>query len=92
MILDTCLLEPPEPFELALKELQQLQAGQVLHMIHRRAPQLLYEQLPQLGIATHTCQSAALVFHILMWKQVDTVAEVYSQQLINQLCVPSSCN
>ncbi len=85
IILDTCLLEPPEPFIQAMDALQQMQSGQFLHMLHRRKPRLLYPELPSRGLTSHTYQATPELFHILIWSQKDDVATTRCQQLIQQL-------
>ena len=85
VVLDACLLDPPEPLIQAMKVLQQMQPRQFLHMIHRREPRLLYAELAPLGFNSYTHKSDPHLFHILIWSQKDHVARARAQQLIHQL-------
>ncbi len=85
IILDTSLLEPPEPFIEAMEILRQIQPGQFLHMIHRREPCLLYPELLPLELTSYTHKETPQLFHVLIWSPKDPVATVRSQELIQQL-------
>ena len=85
VFLDTCLLEPPEPFVEAMAKLQAIQMGQFLHMIHRREPGLLYPELATLGLKSETLQESNQMFHIVIWQPSDPIATEGAVLLIQQL-------
>lgn len=85
VFLDTCLLEPPEPFILAINQLKQLKSGQFLHMIHRQKPKLLYPELIALELSVKTIKETEQLFHIIIWNQADAISSEASAQLMNQL-------
>lgn len=85
IFLDTSLLEPPEPFILAIEKLKRLKVGQFLHMIHRQKPKLLYPELVTLELSVETIKETEQLFHIIIWNQDDVKACEASKQLINQL-------
>jgi hypothetical protein len=66
-ILDVSDLEPPEPLERILDSLDQLGAGDWLHVRHRREPFPLYGFLRRLGYAWRTERTGEAAFDILIW-------------------------
>jgi len=65
--IDVSELEPPEPMERILTRLQQLQAGQLLRVRHRREPFPLYPMLEQAGYEHCCVQSGTEAFLIYIW-------------------------
>lgn len=77
--IDVSELEPPEPMELILARLQQLQDGQLLRVRHRREPFPLYPMLEQAGYKYYCIQSGTEVFLIYVWPHSATVEEEFCQ-------------
>ena len=75
--MDVSELEPPEPMEQILARLQQLQAGQLLRVRHRREPFPLYPMLEQAGCEYCCIQSGTEVFLIYIWPHSAPVDEAF---------------
>ena len=73
VLLDVHELEPPEPLVLTLEAAEKLQAGEYLHMLHRRDPCLLYAKLDQLG-CRYRNRNGVLV-ELYIWRDGDKEAE-----------------
>lgn len=67
-VLDVRDLEPPEPLERVLTEMDTLQAGERLLMVHRREPCMLYPILQREGFAHKTTITDDGEYHILIWR------------------------
>jgi uncharacterized protein (DUF2249 family) len=67
VLLDVSGFEPPEPFKQIVKALASLKAGDALHVVHRREPFPLYQQLPGLGYEYQTVQHIDGLYHIYIW-------------------------
>ncbi len=76
-------LEPPEPLDLALELVQQLQAGEYLRMLHRREPYPLFRLLEQDGFRYRSISSNDCPFEILIWRADDEAAEHAVQRIAN---------
>jgi len=85
ILLDARMMEPPEPFATAMNILQQLQAGQFLHMVHRRKPRLLYPELNTLGLTSHTLCHDDETYHIIVWRDEDESARNAAETCIETL-------
>jgi len=72
--LNTCEMQPPQPMELVLQAIDELQTGQYIKMIHRMEPQPLYNILLDNGYRYKVDTSSGL-FNIYIWKAVDKLAE-----------------
>jgi len=72
--LDVSGLEPPEPMERILQAIETLNAGDYLHVTHRREPHMLYPMLEKMGIAWITRQSESEGYDIFLWRKGDNIA------------------
>ncbi len=72
-----CELAPPEPMERILARLQQLQAGQLLRVRHRREPFPLYPLLEQAGYKHCCIPSGTEAFLIYIWPHSAPVNEAF---------------
>jgi len=75
--IDVSGLEPPEPLERILARLQQLQAGQLLRVRHRREPFPLYPLLEQAGYKYCCIPSGTETFLIYIWPHSTPVNEAF---------------
>lgn len=75
--MDVSELEPPEPMERILARLQQLQAGQLLRVRHRREPFPLYPMLEQAGYKYCCIQRGTEAFLIYIWRHSAPVDEAF---------------
>jgi uncharacterized protein (DUF2249 family) len=75
--IDVSELEPPEPMERILTRLQQLQAGQLLRVRHRREPFPLYPMLEEAGYKYCCVPSGTEAFLIYIWPQSVPVKEAF---------------
>jgi uncharacterized protein (DUF2249 family) len=75
--IDVSELEPPEPMERILARLEQLQAGQLLRVRHRREPFPLYPLLEQAGYKYCCIQRGTEAFLIYIWPRSALVDEVF---------------
>ena len=66
-VLDLRDLEPPEPLERILDELDHLEAGDWLRARLRREPFPLYGFLQRLGYAWKTERAGEAAFDVLIW-------------------------
>lgn len=72
--LDVSELEPPEPMERILVEIEGLGAGEYLRVLHRREPWPLFPMLEQRGFAYSMGVCASPGFVILVWRAADEAA------------------
>jgi uncharacterized protein (DUF2249 family) len=72
--LDVSGLEPCEPLERTLAALGQLGSGDLLRVLHRREPWLLFPLLEQQGYAWEMQCLGAHRFEILIWRRDDAEA------------------
>ncbi len=77
--IDVSELEAPEPMERILARLQQLQAGQLLRVRHRREPFPLYPMLEQAGYKYCCIQRGTETFLIYIWPHSAPVDEAFCQ-------------
>ncbi len=77
--LDVSELQPPEPMDIVLNALNELDSGQYIRMIHRMQPHPLYNILMDNGYRYKVDQSKDLI-HIYIWKGADKTAESYVKQ------------
>lgn len=70
LYLDVSVLEPPEPFKQIVRALASLRIGHSLHVVHRREPFPLYQQLPELGYEYQTVQHNDGLYHIYIWHRL----------------------
>ena len=75
--IDVSELEPPEPLERIFARLQQLQAGQLLRVRHRREPFPLYPLLEQAGYRHCCIPSGTEAFLIYIWPRSAPVDEAF---------------
>jgi uncharacterized protein (DUF2249 family) len=68
-LLDVRELEPPEPLERALAELDTLAADECLRLVHRREPHLLYPILQREGFDFRTEMTADYTFIVRIWRK-----------------------
>ena len=77
--MDVSELEPPEPMEQILARLQQLQAGQLLRVRHRREPFPIYPILEQAGYEFCCIPIGTEAFLIYIWPCSVPVDESFCQ-------------
>jgi tRNA 2-thiouridine synthesizing protein A len=75
VLLDVSELEPPEPLVQSIGAVEQLKAGEYLHLLHRREPCLLYDNLTQRGFASETRAGREVACEVFIWREGDTPAE-----------------
>ena len=85
VFLDARLMEPPEPFELAMAALAALTSGQFFHMRHRMAPRMLYPELVAMGLTEKTLQLGSDEVHLVVWPPTDPAASAAAEQCCAQL-------
>ncbi len=76
--LDVSDYPAPEPLEMALEAIQQLQAGKFLHLHHQRYPRLLFEQLEKRGFDSDTRSGPDESCKVFIWKSGDKLAEAHA--------------
>ena len=69
--LNACDLEPPEPYELAIAALKNLQPGEYVRLLIHRQPRLLYPWLAEHGFLEITRQVNDELFEIYIWSGND---------------------
>ncbi len=69
--LDAREMEPPQPFEQATEILRQLQPGQYLRMLHRRAPYPLFEFGQAMGLACEVLAGSSAPYEIIFYFPTD---------------------
>ena len=67
IVLDVRDLEPPEPLELVLAEMETLGRHQRIRMLHRREPYMLYPILEREHFAHETTVTEDGEIQILIW-------------------------
>ena len=70
-LLDVRDMEPPEPLERVLAEMETLQREERIRMIHRREPHLLFPMLAREQFAYEVTLTPGHEFHILIWRKPD---------------------
>jgi len=78
--LDVSELEPPEPLVRTLAAADTLARGDYLHMIHRRHPCLLFDNLDQRGFGHIECEVAPSRFELFIWYLGDAEAEAEARR------------
>ena len=73
--LDVSELVPCEPLERITEQLQRLDSGSWLYVLHRQEPHPLYRLLEQGGFAWRTRKGGTAGYVILIWRRGDEVAE-----------------
>ncbi|MCB1762211.1 MAG: DUF2249 domain-containing protein [Gammaproteobacteria bacterium] len=73
--LDVSELEPCEPLERTIEAIKRLKRGDVLRIVHRREPHLLYPLLEKGGFSWSTRTGGTSRFEILIWHRGDQQAE-----------------
>lgn len=73
--LDVSGLPPPEPLERAIEALDALGAGEVLLLLHRREPCLLYPILVERGVHHATRSPRDGEVRVAMWRAADATAD-----------------
>ena len=69
--LDAREMQPPQPFEQATDILRQLQPGQFMRMLHRRAPYPLFEFCLAMGLTYQILESSAVPCEIVFYFPTD---------------------
>jgi len=82
--LDVSALPAPEPLDRILEALAGLQAGQYLHVLHRREPWPLFDILDRDGYAWHLQAGGAAGFEIFIWKKDDAAAAAAAAPLLRR--------
>ncbi len=77
IILDVSELEPPQPFEEALKQLRKLPAGAYLRMLHRKQPLPLIQLLHENGYVVSMSNDPSGRWEIIIWNKSDPVSAAY---------------
>lgn len=72
--LDAREMEPPQPFEQATEILRQLQPGQYLRMLHRRAPYPLFEFSQAMELACEVLENSPATYEIIFYFPTDKQA------------------
>lgn len=72
--LDAREMAPPEPFEKATAILRQLEPGQYLRMLHRRAPYPLFEFCLEMGLTYTVLESTVAPYEIILYLPEDAQA------------------
>ncbi|MEC7888252.1 MAG: DUF2249 domain-containing protein [SAR324 cluster bacterium] len=62
-------LEPPEPMVVVLEAVDKLQKTEVLKMLHRQAPRLLFPLLKERGMVTHLDTFEDGSIELWIWKE-----------------------
>ena len=70
-------LEPPEPMERIFASLQQLQAGQLLRVRHRREPFPIYPMLDQASYKHYCVDLGMESYMIYIWPHTISVDETF---------------
>ncbi|OOZ40345.1 hypothetical protein BOW53_08115 [Solemya pervernicosa gill symbiont] len=78
-------MEPPEPLVLTLAAAESLATGDYLHMIHRRFPCLLFDNLDQRRCGYLKREAASGRFDVYIWSLDDPDAEMQARQAAEQL-------
>lgn len=73
VLLDVSKLAPPEPLDLSLEAVRELQSGDYLHIFHRMDPRLLYPLLDDSGFLWEK-HFGAKGFDIYVWSENDAAA------------------
>jgi uncharacterized protein (DUF2249 family) len=68
-VIDVRGLEPPQPMVLVLEQLERLQPGDRLEVVHHRRPMLLYPLLDERGYAHETDEREPGVVRIVIEKR-----------------------
>lgn len=76
VMLDVSELEPPEPLVQGLAAVERLQRGEYLRLLHRRRPNLLYENLRQRGFSSETRAGRVVACEVFIWRDGDEAAEL----------------
>ena len=69
--LDASDMEPPRPFEEAVKLLAQLQPGEFLRMSHRQIPYPLFDYCREHAFVYRLLPGATARYDILIWHEDD---------------------
>jgi len=80
--LDVSCLECPAPLESILENLDKLNPGQFLHVLHRRRPDLLYPLLEKRGFCHLARMLGNASCEILIWPQDDAMARRAAQTFL----------
>ena len=75
--IDVSELEPPEPLERIFARLQQLQAGQLLRVRHRREPFPIYPMLDQASFKHYCIDLGTETYLIYIWPHTIPVDETF---------------
>lgn len=62
-------LQPPEPLVKVLEEVETLEEGEAVLMIHRQMPKLLFPELSERGLAWEVTKQEHGEVEILIWKE-----------------------
>ncbi len=68
-LIDVSQLEPPEPMQVALAELETLANDDYLVLQHRREPFPLYAMLATMGFEHRTRPGCDTAFEIVIWRR-----------------------
>ena len=77
--IDVSELQPPEPMEIVLEQLDKIKAGQYIRMIHRMQPHPLYNILMDNGFRYKVDETQGLI-NIYIWKGTDKEAEEHFKE------------
>ena len=84
IILDTSMLQPPLPMDMALEAIDKLETGQYIKMLHRMQPHPLYNILMDNGFK-YKIHSTDELFEIYIWKATDkTTGNIIKDLLKNE--------
>ena len=76
-------LEHPKPLEEAVWHLRHLEAGQYLHMIHRRCPHPLLEICDKNGFRYRTRSEGEELWHILIAKDPEVTLDTLIEEAVD---------
>ncbi len=76
IVLDVRQLSHPEPFEMAMKALEERGEGEYIKMVHRREPFPLYEVVEKKGLHHETLQTGDALYEIYIWEGSNLPPEI----------------
>lgn len=84
ILLDVSDLEPPEPLVLTLEAAEQLQPGQYVHMLHRREPCMLYDNLGD-SFQHYQREGFTTAVEVFIWRKNDDIAASAVRSIVGEL-------
>ena len=67
--LDCSQMEPPEPMLRVLEQLDRLQSGEGIKMLHRMKPRLLFHKLQKRGLNFMVIEHTPDQFEVRIWQE-----------------------